>query len=1249
MALTGVTDLLCDEATVQSALRAARSGLTRLDVVCPAPARPLVVSAIAERADRPLLLVTSTFREAEQLSVGVGAAIGAERVCYYPAWETLPHERLSPRSDIVGRRLAVLRRLAGLDELPSPDVVIAPVRSILQPQVAGLGQLRPVRLRVGQDYDMADVARDLVAAAYARVDLVERRGDFAVRGGIIDIFPPTFEHPVRVEFFGDQVDQIRHFAVADQRSLPVPLEEVVAAPCRELLLTPQVRARAAALVDAHPELSELLERIAQGQAADGMEALAPALVDRLELLIDVMPPDTLVLVADPEMVRSRAGDLARTSAEFLNAGWAAAAAGGQAPIDLGASAYWELADVRRHAMELGQCWWTLSPFAAAPEDATDEGAAWSDGDVPETADAAAWDKSAPAGAESVDDEAAAGNRSSLVPQTLRSPDATVIGNVGATGPELVLHLDPTPGWHGQVGEALAAITSDIHHGWRVVAAVEGRGLADRLAELLHDLGVGARLSDSLDDRPEPGAVTVVVAPLGSGLRAPALKLAVVTGADIAGQAAAAETTRRAMPARRRNQVVPLELKPGDALVHEQHGIGRYVEMAQRTVAGATREYLVLEYAPSKRGQPGDRLWVPMDQLDLVTRYVGGEAPQLDRMGGADWKTRKSRARRAVRQIAAELIKLYAARQATHGHAFGPDTPWQRELEDAFAYVETPDQLSAINDVKHDMEQEVPMDRLICGDVGYGKTEIAVRAAFKAVQDGLQVAVLVPTTLLVSQHLQTFQTRYAGFPVNVAPLSRFQTDAEAKATLDGLSSGRVDIVISTHRLLSDNVHFKDLGLVIIDEEQRFGVEHKEALKRLRVNVDVLSMSATPIPRTLEMAVTGIREMSTISTPPEERHPVLTFVGGFDESQVSAAIRRELAREGQVFFVHNRVQSITKMAARLAQLVPEARIEVAHGQMNEHQLEQVMLDFYERRADVLVCTTIVEAGLDIATANTLLVDGAERMGLSQLHQLRGRVGRGRERGYAYFLYPPEKSMTQTAHDRLAALATNTDLGAGMAIAMRDLEIRGAGNLLGAEQSGHIADVGFDLYLRLVGEAVADFKGDVEGEDDVPMRIELPVDAHLPADYVGSERLRLEMYKRIAEVRGEDDIAQVRAELADRYGPVPPAAEALFAVARFRLLCRAAGLRDVVLQGPFIRFAPIAVDAAAPAEVTAPLLRATLPASRQLRLQRMYPGSIVKAPTHLVLVPRPAASGIPATPLADAELLEWASTLVTQIFLP
>jgi transcription-repair coupling factor (superfamily II helicase) len=674
-------------------------------------------------------------------------------------------------------------------------------------------------------------------------------------------------------------------------------------------------------------------------------------------------------------------------------------------------------------------------------------------------------------------------------------------------------------------------------------------------------------------------------------------------------------------------------------VHEQHGVGRYVEMTSRTVQGATREYLVIEYAPGKRGHPPDRLYLPTDQLDEVTRYVGGEAPALHRLGGADWAKTKGRARKAVREIAAELIRLYSARTATPGHAFGLDTPWQRELEDAFPYVETPDQLEAIDEVKRDMEKAVPMDRLICGDVGYGKTEIAVRAAFKAVQDGRQVAVLVPTTLLVQQHMATFSERYAPFPVKVRAMSRFQSAGEVSETLAGLADGTVDVVIGTHRLLSPETRFSRLGLVIIDEEQRFGVEHKEYLKRLRTEVDVLAMSATPIPRTLEMGVAGIREMSTILTPPEERHPVLTFVGPYEEKQITAAIRRELLRDGQVFFVHNRVASINKVAARLGELVPEAKIAVAHGQMNEHTLEKIMVDFWDKNFDVLVSTTIVESGLDIPNANTLLVDRADAYGLSQLHQLRGRVGRGRERGYTYFLYPPEKPLSETAHERLATVAQHTEMGAGMYVALKDLEIRGAGNLLGGEQSGHIAGVGFDLYVRMIGEAVSELKG--EGPAERPeVRIELPVDAHIPHPYVPGERLRLEAYTRIAAIDTPDDLAAVLAELTDRYGPPPEPVINLLAVARLRSKARHAGLTDITLQGNHIRFAP-----------------AELPESRQVRVQRLYPRTILKSAVRTMLVPVPKAqpagdrgagvTAIGARSLRDAELLAWCEELVEAVF--
>lgn len=663
-------------------------------------------------------------------------------------------------------------------------------------------------LRTGESADLGDVVAALAAAAYARVELVEKRGEFAVRGGILDVFPPTEEHPLRVEFWGDDVEEIRYFKVADQRSLEVAAHGLWAPPCRELLLTDDVRERAARLAEAHPELGELLGKIAEGIAVEGMESLAPVLVDDMELLIDVLPKGSMAVVCDPERVRTRASDLVATSQEFLQASWAATAGGGEAPIDVDAASLWGIADVRDRARELDMMWWSVSPFAA-DETFT-----------------------------SADD--AAGDADTL---------------------KLGMHAPET--YRGDTAKALADTKGWLAEGWRTVFVTEAHGPAARTAEVLGSEGIAARLESDLAAL-VPSIVQVACGSIDYGFVDPALKLAVLTETDISGQKAAGKDGAR-MPARRRKTIDPLTLETGDYIVHEQHGVGRYIEMVQRTVQGATREYLVVEYAPAKRGQPGDRLYIPTDQLEQITKYVGGEAPTLHRLGGADWTKTKARAKKAVKEIAADLIKLYSARMAAPGHAFGGDTPWQRELEDAFPYVETPDQLTTIAEVKEDMEKTVPMDRLVCGDVGYGKTEIAVRAAFKAVQDGKQVAVLVPTTLLVQQHFGTFGERYSQFPVNVRALSRFQTDTEAKATLEGLREGSVDVVIGTHRLFSAETKFKDLGLVIVDEEQRFGVEHKEQLKKLRANVDVLTMSATPIPRTLEMAVTGIREMSTITTP------------------------------------------------------------------------------------------------------------------------------------------------------------------------------------------------------------------------------------------------------------------------------------------------------------------------------------------------------------------------------------------------
>ncbi|MGH2730523.1 MAG: transcription-repair coupling factor, partial [Actinomycetota bacterium] len=660
---------------------------------------------------------------------------------------------------------------------------------------------------------------------------------------------------------------------------------------------------------------------------------------------------------------------------------------------------------------------------------------------------------------------------------------------------------------------------------------------------------------------------------------------------------------------------PLDLAEGDYVVHEVHGIGRYRGMVERDLLGVHREYLVIEYAR------GDRLYVPSDQVDLVSRYIGGEAPRVNRLGSAEWGRTKARVRRRAVQIAKELVKLYAERTRARGFSFSPDTPWQRELEDSFPYEETPDQVRAIDEVKDDMEQPVPMDRLVCGDVGYGKTEIAVRAAFKAVADGKQVAVLVPTTILAQQHHATFVERFRPFPVRIEMLSRFLSSAEAKKVLTDLDAGKVDVVIGTHRLIQPDVKFSNLGLVIVDEEQRFGVEQKERLKTLRTSVDVLTLTATPIPRTLEMAMAGIRDMSIVDTPPENRHPVLTYVGEYEESVVASAIRRELLRDGQVFYVHPRVATIEHVARQLQELVPDARIATAHGQLPERALEQTMLDFGDAKINVLVCTTIIESGLDIPTVNTLIVGRADLLGLSQMYQLRGRVGRAHERAYAYLFFPPERALTEEADARLKTIAEHTGLGSGFRIAMRDLEIRGAGNLLGAEQHGHIAEVGFDLYVKLIGSAFDEAKG-LPWREDGEVRIDLPLQAFIPKSYVVDENLRLEAYRRIASAREEDDLNETRRELLDRYGaPLPPPVEALFEVATLRRVMVSAGIAEAATVAGNLRIRPVELED-----------------SRQIRLQRILPEAQWKPATQTLLVPERA--------LPQQGVVAWVKNLIEQL---
>ncbi|MCI1901945.1 MAG: transcription-repair coupling factor, partial [Bifidobacteriaceae bacterium] len=1120
--------------------------------------RPALAAALGPR--RHVVVVTASARDSEEVVNEIRSwwAGPSTQIASLDSWETLPHERLSPRADTVASRMAVFRRLAH----PQGDdpvfgdirVLVMPVRSLIQPIAKGLGDIEPLIFKTGETMELDEAARRLTQNAYERVELVMDRGQFAVRGGILDVFPPTSPHPVRVEFFGDEVDTIKEFHASDQRTYGEGLRQIWATACREIQLDDSVRSRAKSLIGQIANADEMLQSIADGIPVEGMESLLPVLVDDLSEVASLFPHDALVLLSDPERLRRSAEDLTKTANEFLAASWHVAASGHGigAPISFDKASFLDIGTCLDDLRERGHGVWDLTSFGVDP------------------------------------------SRQNHV-------------QLGAVAPQE---------FRGSESKAVEGIEGLLGQKLHVVVTAAGKGTLSRLHRAVTETGITA--------------VEYLQSQAVHGFVDEAASVAVLTESDIVGKRSTSGVVKT--PKRRRKAIDLLELKPGDFVVHEQHGVGKFIRLQQRTVGSgalkAQREYLVLEYAPSKRNAPPDKLFIPTDQLDQISKYIGAEVPKLNKLGGSDWATTKSRARKHVKEIAQDLVKLYSARQQAKGFAFSPDTPWQQELEDAFPYQETPDQLTTIDEVKADMEKPVPMDRLISGDVGFGKTEIAVRAAFKAVQDGKQVAVLVPTTLLVQQHAETFNERFSGFPVTVASLSRFQTTKEVNEAIEGLASGAVDVVIGTHKLLNPKIKFKDLGLVIIDEEQRFGVEHKETLKALRTNVDVLSMSATPIPRTLEMAITGIREMSTLATPPEDRLPVLTYVGAYEDAQVVAAIRRELLRGGQVFYVHNRVQDIEKTAQKIRELVPEARIGIGHGKMGEKQLDGVIRDFWAREIDVLVCTTIIETGLDITNANTLIVDGADKYGLSQLHQLRGRVGRGRERAYAYFLYDPTRSMTQTAHDRLATIAQNTALGSGYDVALKDLELRGTGNLLGGEQSGHIEGVGFDLYVRMVAQAVEEYK-EPERKAPISVTVDIPVEASIPVDYIDSDKLRLEAYRKIAAAGSEEDFTEIKEELVDRYGPLPEELSTLFDVARLRLKARGLGISEIMAQGSRVRFAKV-----------------DPPESLQMRLSRIYRGTVYRPVTHTLLIPSPFQGSLTGPELSSEQVIEWVNQVLDDL---
>jgi len=1153
------------------------------------PARAALIATLirARQAQQPgtaaLLAIAATSREADALRAELTSLMPDALLVEFPAWETLPHERLSPSAETVGRRIDVIQSIRQHTRSGSarPLVVVASVRAALQPIVAGLDTLEPIVLIPGEsERTLPELAAALTDFSFTRVDMVTRRGEFAVRGGILDVFAPSAAHAVRVEFFGDEVEEIREFSVADQRTIlaadKAALSELHVYPARELIITEEVRRRAGELVTQMPHLADLLERISQGIPAEGMESLTPLLRDDLKSLVQYLPEHSAVLVASPEKVATRAMQLAETNREFLEAAWSQATSEEEIPISLKNQGFFTLQQLHHDAQE--RTWWTTSSFSKDEEGLTTD---------------------------------------------------------------VVLPASTLPSFSQNADQAIDYVRARLAQGWHVVITAQGSGLVERARDVLLERDIPARMVEELPGQLEAGVAYVVHATYWRGFEVESARLTVMAESDFFGRSAGYQPSQQSkLAAKRKNVVDPLKLVAGDFVVHETHGIGRFVELTQRMIPSGSgrnatkipREYLVLEYAAHKRGMPADKLFVPTDQLDQLTRYVGGEAPALSKMGGSDWAAAKGKARKAVRDIAVELVKLYSARMSSKGFAFSSDSPWQHELEEAFSFVETPDQLTTINEVKRDMESPVPMDRLISGDVGFGKTEIAVRAAFKAIQDNKQVAMLVPTTLLVKQHMETFQDRFAGFPIQLRALSRFQSDREARETLAGLADGQIDMVIGTHRLLTDGIAYKDLGLVIIDEEQRFGVEHKDSLKKLKTNVDILAMSATPIPRTLEMAVTGIREMSTLATAPEDRHPILTFVGPRSDRQIAAAIRREMLREGQVFVVHNRVSSIDRVAANIAELVPEARVAVAHGKLSESVLEQVVVDFWERKFDVLVSTTIIETGLDIANANTIIIDRADKYGLSQLHQLRGRVGRSRERAYAYFLYDEDQPLSETAFERLETIATNNELGSGMQVALKDLELRGAGNLLGGEQSGHIAGVGFDLYLRMIGEAVNVFKGN-EPQVNTELTLELPIAAHIPEAFVSSERLRLEAYQKFSAASSpnapDDAVDLVLDELTDRYGEIPTEVLTLAEVSRLRRRALALGLTKVLAAGSTLRVEPV-----------------TLPDSRIMRMQRMYPGAKLIVASKTMVIPLPLVDGQHPR---DRHAVAWVSSIFSNLLEP
>ena len=1098
---------------IEEGSAAADASLVRVDGVIE-PVKALIVARLARASGKPILVISPTAEIAERVCEDIRALAPDDparpddaKAFLLPSLEALLYEDASPDLRLVGDRQVGLRKL--LDG--EPAIIVASAAAAFQrcppPEALRSGF---VSLRLGQTADRDDLVRRLVELGYEREEIVEGAGEIGVRGGVVDIFPVGADWPVRVELFGDEIDSIRTFDPGSQLSIS-PVESVTVLPAREVLLSEAAVERAIPLVQA------ALGGQAAALRSNGKDLEAERLEGRISAVLEALWQRGYVRGMEyflPFLYAEQTSIL-----DYLPAG-------ATIVVD-------EPGRVEEHYNEF------LKDLLEVEVSRLDQGLLLP---LP--------------GPLHLPLEAAL--------EKLHEHTVAELCLIGAGAPR-------RPGQRitisSQRMSEFAGNLERLSHELRRWQKLSERVLiatrqADRLIEMLDECKVANIVREAPGITPKVGQIVISARPLNYGFHLPTVGLVAVTDREIFGW------RRLRRPIRRRAaEGVPIgsltDLNSGDYVVHINHGIGIYRGLVRRQAEGEEREFLLIEYAGN------DRLYVPTDQFDRVQKYLGGEEerPQVNRLGGSEWERTKRRAKKSALELAGELVRIYSARQQQPGYAFGPDTPWQREMEDGFEFEETPDQFQAIEEVKRDMEAPQPMDRLICGDVGYGKTEVAIRAAFKAVMDGKQVAVLVPTTVLAQQHFTTFTERLVPYPVKVELLSRFRSRKEQERVVADLASGAVDIVIGTHRLLSKDVAFKDLGLLIVDEEQRFGVRHKEKLKQFRATVDVLTMTATPIPRTLHMSLSGIRDMSLINDPPEGRTAIITRAMERDDRALREAIMREVDRDGQVYYVHNRIESIGHVAEHLRQLVPHARYVIAHGQMDERQLESAMLDFYTGEAQVLVCTTIVENGLDIPNANTLVVSDSDRLGLAQLYQIRGRVGRSNRQAYAYLMWTPFKRLTEQAEKRISAIKEFSDLGSGIKIAMRDLEIRGAGNLLGPEQHGFVTAVGFELYMQMLQDAVQEAKGEAPVSRP-EVSIDIPVEAYLPADYAPDLNQRIDLYRRLAAVPNQRRLEALEAEIEDRYGrPMPEQVQNLVRMARLKVRCAAAGVETVTTEGNLI----------------------------------------------------------------------------------